>query len=72
MPRKSLYTKYVNVNMTQLLYSELSAEAWESGLELRDYIRGLLSGRGKWARAVGKPGGYLIGEVEKPPRRRTD
>jgi len=48
------------------LYSELAAEAWESNLPLNRYIIGLLQRRGKWARMVGRNGGYdlIVGREE--------
>ena len=53
---------HINISVTPALRAALEVEAWESGMKLGDYVRGLLSRRGKWARTVGKPGGYdLIG-----------
>lgn len=49
------------------LKAALEAEAWEEGLTLSQYLRGLLSRRGKWARAVGQAGGYDIGPGEVAP-----
>ena len=70
MPKHSPYKKQITLKVTPLLHAELSAEAWESNMELNDYVRTLLSSRGKWARMVGKPGGYLIGELAKQKARR--
>jgi hypothetical protein len=48
------------------LHAELAAEAWESNLPLNRYIIGLLQRRGKWARMVGRNGGYdlIVGRDE--------
>ena len=58
------------IPVTPFLKSALETEAWESQLTLAEYVRTLLSSRGKWARTVGKPGGYLIGQISKPVKRR--
>jgi predicted HicB family RNase H-like nuclease len=51
------------VRVPVALRAALEVEAWESGLSLSEYVAGLLERRGKWARSVGKPGGYdLISE----------
>ncbi len=63
--RRSPYTKSITFKCTPFLYSELMAEAWESGMELNDYVRTLLSSRGKYARMVGLPGNYLIGVLKE-------
>jgi hypothetical protein len=68
MPRRTGHTKTVTISVSPLLHAELSAEAWESEMSLTEYVRTLLSSRGKWARMTGKPGGYLIGELAKPKR----
>ena len=46
--------------VTPTLRAELEAEAWECERSLSDYVRSLLSRRGKWARAVGAQGGWDI------------
>ena len=43
----------ITIRLPRLVKAELTAEAWELGLKLPDYIAGLLSRRHKWAR-----GGY--------------
>jgi glucokinase len=48
------------VRITPVLRAELSAEAWECERTLSDYVRALLSRRGKWARNVGAQGGWDI------------
>lgn len=53
-------TATIHLSVTPALKSTLEVEAWESGEKLGDYIRGLLERRGKWARSVGKSGGYDI------------
>jgi len=53
-------TAHIAFSVTPRLKAELSVEAWESGEKLGEYIRGLLERRGKWARSVGKAGGYDI------------
>jgi hypothetical protein len=56
----------ISISVSYALKAALELEAWESGLNLTDYVRGLLERRGKWARAVGKAGGYdLIGPRTK-------
>jgi hypothetical protein len=55
--------------LTEALKLELATEAWEEQRTLSDYIFGLLQRRGKWARSVGKGGGYdLVAEL--PPSKR--
>lgn len=51
-------TAHMAFSVTPALKARLEIEAWESGMKLNDYVRGLLERRGKWARAVGKAGGY--------------
>lgn len=51
----------VAVRMTLALRSALELEAWECQQTLDEYVRGLLERRGKWARMVGRAGGYDIG-----------
>jgi hypothetical protein len=58
---KSPNTENLTVYITKRLKAELGAEAREDRRSLSDYVRGLLSRRGKWARSVGKAGGYDIG-----------
>lgn len=59
----------LHVPVTTALKTQLELEAWESQLGLSEYVRGLLSRRGKWARAVGCGGGYDIMH-ELPPSQR--
>jgi len=51
-------TATIHIPVTPALKAALEVEAWECGEKLNDYIRGLLERRGKWARSVGKAGGY--------------
>jgi len=51
-------TERITFTVTPALKAELDAEAWEEQRSLADYVRGLLERRGKWARSVGKAGGY--------------
>lgn len=61
MPRTlNIHTEKIKFSVTPALKAALEAEAWESGLKLQEYIRGLLERRGKWARSIGAPGGYDI------------
>jgi hypothetical protein len=53
-------TATISFGVTPALKAALEIEAWESGEKLNDYIRKLLETRGKFARTVGKPGGYLV------------
>ena len=69
MPVRSPYTVTLTLKITPLLHSELQAEAWESKLELKDYVRTLLSSRGKYGRMVGLPGGYMIGLLKEHEKR---
>jgi hypothetical protein len=62
-------TATIAFTVTPRLKSELQVEAWESGEKLGEYIRGLLERRGKWARSVGKSGGYDIAAPELAKRR---
>ena len=48
----------VGLSLPLRLYTELAAEAWEENLPLSKYITGLLQRRGKWARSIGRNGGY--------------
>lgn len=57
-------TATIMFKVTPALRAALELEAWESSLALSDYIRGLLERRGKWARSVGKAGGYDIAAPE--------
>jgi hypothetical protein len=54
-------TATIIFKLTPALKTALEVEAWESSLTLNEYIRGLLERRGKWARNVGRSGGYDIG-----------
>ena len=57
-------TERIALSVTPALKTELEAEAWEEQRSLSDYVRGLLERRGKWARSVGKAGGYdLMKEI---------
>ena len=53
-------TAHIAFSVTPRLKSELQVEAWESGMKLGEYIRYLLDTRGKYARSVGKAGGYAV------------
>ena len=53
-------TAHIAFSVTPRLKAELSVEAWESGMKLGEYIRYLLDTRGKYARSVGKAGGYAV------------
>jgi len=50
----------LTIPVTTALKTQLELEAWESQLSLPEYVRGLLTRRGKWARAIGSAGGYDI------------
>lgn len=50
----------LSVTVSPLLRRELEIEAWEEQLALGAYVRKLLSSRGKFARTVGRSGGYLL------------
>lgn len=52
------------LRISPVLKAELELEAWESGQPLGAYVCGLLASRGKWARTVGKAGGYLLAPPE--------
>jgi hypothetical protein len=54
------HTATIHFTVTPALKAALEVEAWESGDTLPDYLRRLLETRGKFARTVGKPGGYLV------------
>jgi hypothetical protein len=61
MPRTpNIHTEKITFSVTPALKAALEAEAWESGLKLQEYIRGLLERRGKHARSIGQPGHYDI------------
>lgn len=62
-------TATISFKVTPALKTALSVEAWECGESLSDYIRGLLERRGKWARSVGKAGGYDIAAPELARRK---
>jgi hypothetical protein len=62
-------TATIHFTVTPALKAALEVEAWESGLSLPDYLRGLLERRGKWARSVGNAGGYDIAAPELARRR---
>ena len=64
------YTAKLNLRITPTLKAELEAEAWEEQRTVGDYVRGLLTRRGKWARTVGTAGGYdLHGAPANPPKK---
>jgi hypothetical protein len=63
MPRTDR-TETIAFKCTPALKFALETEAWEEQLKLGEYVRGLLERRGKWARSVGKPGGYDIGPAK--------
>jgi hypothetical protein len=56
--------------VTPTLRAELEAEAWECERTLSDYIRGLLSRRGKWARSLNSAGGWDL-QAPLPPKSGT-
>jgi hypothetical protein len=58
-------TSTIAFKVTPALKSALEVEAWESGLRLSDYVRGLLERRYKWWRTAGKAGGYDLAAI--PP-----
>ncbi len=62
------YTEKLNLRVTPALKAELEMEAWEEQRTLGDYVRKLLSERGKWARSVGKAGGYGLRGPANPPK----
>jgi hypothetical protein len=59
----------IAVSVSLALKAELESEAWESQLSLSQYVRGLLTRRGKWARSCGQQGGYDLA-AELPPSKR--
>lgn len=60
-------TRQLSVYISAVLYAELQAEAWEEHRTVSDYVRKLLSTRGKWARSTGTAGGYAIQkEISEP------
>ncbi len=59
----------IAVNVSPALKAELETEAWEEQRSLSDYVRGLLTRRGKWARSVGTSGGYDL-QADLPPSKR--
>jgi len=58
----------MSLYLTPALKAELMAEAWEEQRSLSDYIFGLLQRRGKWARSVGKAGGYDLAVPARPKK----
>ncbi len=60
-------TELMKLRMSKSLHAALAMEAWETGLKLEDYVRGLLERRGKWARTVGRRSGYDL-QAELPVR----
>jgi hypothetical protein len=63
-------TASITCHVTPTVKAQILTEAWESSLSMDEYVGTLLSSRGKFARTVGKPGGYLIGELMKQKRAR--
>jgi hypothetical protein len=61
----------LTIPVTTALKTQLELEAWESQLGLAEYVRGLLTRRGKWARSVSCAGGYDIQSM-LPLRRRSE
>lgn len=57
-PPRDPRTERIAFSVTPALKAALEIEAWEESRSLSDYVRGLLERRGKWARTVGKAGGY--------------
>jgi hypothetical protein len=57
----------IAIRVSAALKAELCAEAWEENLPLTQYVAGLLTRRGKWARTVGAPQYDLV----TPARGRT-
>ena len=62
------YTEKLNLRVTPALKAELEAEAWEEQRTLGDYVRGLLTRRGKWSRSVGRAGGYDLAAPARPKK----
>ncbi len=62
------YSAKLNLRITPTLKAELMAESWEEQRTLGDYVRKLLMERGKWARSVGKAGGYALMGPANPPK----
>jgi hypothetical protein len=61
-------TALITCHVTPTVKAQVLAEAWESQLSVDEYVGTLLSSRGKWARTVGKPGGYLLGILTSQKR----
>jgi hypothetical protein len=61
-------TALITCHVTPTVKAQVLTEAWESQLSVDEYVGTLLSSRGKFARTIGKPGGYLIGELMKQKR----
>ena len=61
----------LTIPVTTALKTQLELEAWESQLTLKEYVRQLLTRRGKWARACGHAGGYDL-MAELPLSQRGD
>jgi hypothetical protein len=60
MPRRDGNSATLMVPITEAMKAALTAEAWESGMSLPEYIRTLLKTRGKFARTAMRPGGYHV------------
>jgi hypothetical protein len=56
--------------VTPALRAELLAEAWECERTLSDYVRGLLTRRGKWSRSISHAGGWDL-QAPLPPKTGT-
>jgi len=63
-PRSPAHAATLHIPVSTALKTALELEAWECQQSLAEYVRGLLSRRGKWARTVGKAGGY---DIAAPP-----
>ena len=60
----------LHIPVTTALKTALELEAWECQQTLPDYVRGLLSRRGKWARTVHRTGPKYDLQAELPPSQR--
>lgn len=69
MPRPPGLNATLHIPVTLALKTQLELEAWECQLTLKAYVAGLLTRRGKWARACGHAGGYDL-MAELPPSQR--
>lgn len=62
------YPETLRIPITSALKAQLELEAWECQKKLDEYVRDLLKTRGKWARTVGRAGGYLLQGPANPPK----